>query len=76
MVFMFICHTVGLSCARYLLNPAMSSAEDLELFKFLGILIGVAVRTKKPLDLYLATFVWHQLAGMPLTIADLQEVSG
>ena len=46
----------------------------MELFKFLGILIGVAVRTKKPLDLHLAPSVWKQLAGMTLTQVDLEEV--
>ena len=59
---------------RYLLNPALHTDDDLELFKFLGILLGVAVRTKKPLDLYLAPMVWKQLAGMPLAIEDLEEV--
>ena len=44
------------------------------MFRFLGILLGVAVRTKKPLDLYLAPPVWKQLAGMALTSDDLEEV--
>ena len=60
---------------RYLLNPWANSEEQLQLFKFLGILFGVAVRTKKPLDLHLAPCVWKQLVGMPLTIEDLEEVS-
>jgi len=33
-------------------------------FKFLGILLGVAVRTKKPLDLHLAPAIWKLLAGL------------
>jgi len=44
------------------------------MFRFLGILLGVAMRTKKPLDLYLAPPVWKQLAGMPLSSDDLEEV--
>lgn len=43
-------------------------------FKFLGILMGVAVRTKKPLDLHLAPLVWKQLCCIPLTLEDLEEV--
>ena len=43
-------------------------------FKFLGILMGVAIRTKKPLDLHLAPLVWKQLCCVPLTLEDLEEV--
>lgn len=48
--------------------------EDLILYKFLGILFGVAVRTKKPLDLHLAPLVWKQLVGIPLSPDDIEEV--
>lgn len=48
--------------------------EDLVLYKFLGILFGVAVRTKKPLDLHLAPLVWKQLVGIPLSPDDIEEV--
>ena len=48
---------------RYLLNPSLVSEEHLLQYKFLGILLGVAIRTKKPLDLHLAPMVWKQLAG-------------
>jgi len=58
-----------------LLNPAANTDEDLILFKFLGILFGVAVRTKKPLDLHLAPLVWKQLVGIPLTPDDIEEVT-
>lgn len=59
---------------RFLLNPSLVSDEHLSWFKFLGILFGVAVRTKKPLDLHLAPTVWKQIAGMPLSVDDLEEV--
>ncbi|XP_063955724.1 probable E3 ubiquitin-protein ligase HERC1 isoform X1 [Lytechinus pictus] len=59
---------------RFLLSPSASSEEQLSLFKFLGILFGVAIRTKKPLDLHLAPVVWKQLVGIPLTTQDLEEV--
>lgn len=44
-------------------------------FVFIGVLLGIAIRTGSPLSLYLAEPVWKQLAGMNLTIADLSEVS-
>lgn len=40
----------------------------------IGILMGIAIRTGSPLSLNLAEPVWKQLAGMPLTPTDLQEI--
>ena len=65
---------IGYNRDRFLLNPSLTGEEHLRTFRFLGILLGVAVRTKKPLDLYLAAPVWKQLAGMALTSDDLEEV--
>lgn len=59
---------------RFLLNPSACLDEHLLQFKFLGILMGVAIRTKKPLDLHLAPMVWKQLCCIPLTLEDLEEV--
>lgn len=36
--------------------------------------MGVAIRTKKPLDLHLAPLVWKQLCCVPLALEDLEEV--
>lgn len=36
--------------------------------------MGIAIRTGSPLSLNLAEPVWKQLAGMPLTPTDLQEI--
>nr|XP_022329995.1 probable E3 ubiquitin-protein ligase HERC1 isoform X2 [Crassostrea virginica] len=58
---------------RFLLNPARFGEDDLAMFKFLGILFGVAIRTKKPLDLHLAPSVWKLLAGIPLRLEDIEE---
>ncbi|XP_066271875.1 probable E3 ubiquitin-protein ligase HERC1 [Branchiostoma lanceolatum] len=65
---------VGCNRDRFVLNPSATSHEHLHQFKFLGVLFGVAIRTKKPLDLHLAPMVWKQLAGMPLTIDDVEDV--
>lgn len=42
-------------------------------FNYLGVMLGIAIRTGSPLSLNLAEPVWKQLAGMNLTIADLSE---
>ncbi|XP_066503891.1 probable E3 ubiquitin-protein ligase HERC1 isoform X4 [Hoplias malabaricus] len=65
---------VGYNRDRFLLNPSACLEEHLLQFKFLGILMGVAIRTKKPLDLHLAPLVWKQLCCIPLTLEDLEEV--
>lgn len=40
----------------------------------LGMLLGIAVRTGSPLNLNLAEPAWKQLAGMKLSITDLNEI--
>ena len=58
---------------RYLLNPRLTGEVHMQQYKFLGILLGVAVRTKKPLDLHLAPSIWKLLAGMSLSPDDVEE---
>ncbi|XP_068190129.1 probable E3 ubiquitin-protein ligase HERC1 isoform X2 [Antennarius striatus] len=65
---------MGSNTDRFLLNPAASSDDHMVQFRFLGILMAVAIRTKKPLDLHLAPWVWRQLCSMPLGGPDLEEV--
>ncbi|KAM7392705.1 hypothetical protein PAMA_007702 [Pampus argenteus] len=65
---------VGSNTDRFLLNPAALSKDHIVQFRFLGILMAVAIRTKKPLDLHLAPWVWKQLCSMPLGGPDLEEV--
>ncbi|MPC18905.1 putative E3 ubiquitin-protein ligase HERC1 [Portunus trituberculatus] len=65
---------VGNNRDRFLLNPDLAQANHLMWFKFLGILFGVAIRTKKPLALPLAPLVWKLLAGISPSSADLEEV--
>ncbi|XP_034565879.1 probable E3 ubiquitin-protein ligase HERC1 isoform X2 [Notolabrus celidotus] len=65
---------VGCNTDRFLLNPASLSEDHIVQFRFLGILMAVAIRTKKPLDLHLAPWVWKQLCSMPLGGLDLEEV--
>lgn len=65
---------IFLFSSRFLFNPSACLDEHMIQFKFLGILMGVAVRTKKPLDLHLAPLVWKQLCCIPLQLEDLEEV--
>ncbi|XP_056269201.1 probable E3 ubiquitin-protein ligase HERC1 isoform X3 [Pseudoliparis swirei] len=65
---------VGYNRDRFLFNPSSCLDEHMLQFRFLGILMGVAIRTKKPLDLHLAPLVWKQLCCIPLVLEDLEEV--
>ena len=47
----------------FIFNPEACSPVHLNMFKFLGVLIGIAIRTGSPLSLNLAEPVWQQLAG-------------
>ncbi|XP_011141461.1 E3 ubiquitin-protein ligase HERC2 [Harpegnathos saltator] len=58
----------------FLLNSFSESQLHMTMFQFLGILMGIAIRTGSPLSLNLAEPVWKQLAGMPLTPSDLTEI--
>lgn len=40
----------------------------------LGVLFGVAIRTKKPLAIPLAPIIWKLIVGEPVTIEDVEEV--
>ncbi|XP_075939248.1 putative E3 ubiquitin-protein ligase HERC1 [Anarhichas minor] len=64
---------VGYNRDRFLFNPSSCLDEHMLQFRFLGILMGVAIRTKKPLDLHLAPLVWKQLCCIPLMLEDLEE---
>ncbi|KAF6207949.1 hypothetical protein GE061_016398 [Apolygus lucorum] len=63
----------GYSRDRYLLNPSLTEPHHLQWFKFLGILFGVAVRTKKPVALPLSSIVWKLLVRETVTWDDLEE---
>ncbi|KAK3100706.1 hypothetical protein FSP39_024049, partial [Pinctada imbricata] len=58
----------------FLLNPLVKTAYHSTMFRFLGVLFGIAIRTGSPLSINIAEPVWKQLAGMPLNIPDLSEV--
>lgn len=54
----------GTSRDCYLFNPTLRSAHHMQMFRFLGILMGIAIRTGAPLSLNLAEPVWKQLSGL------------
>ncbi|CAG0879900.1 unnamed protein product [Darwinula stevensoni] len=65
---------VGFNRDAFLFNPTLTAPHYLECFHFLGILFGVAIRTRKPLDINLAPIVWKLMAGIEPTEQDLEDV--
>ena len=55
-------------------NPIAISPLHLSMFRFLGVLIGIAVRSGSPINLNLAPPIWKQLVGLQLSIGDLSEI--
>lgn len=58
----------------YIINPTKISTQDLALYEYLGVLMGVCIRTNVHLTLDLATICWKQLVGEQITLQDLNEV--
>jgi len=69
-------HKCGSNTDRFVINPEICVGKDNQLLHFLGILLGVAIRTRKPLELHLARPMWKLLAGLSLSPDDLEEVTG
>lgn len=47
----------------YILNPDATLPVHMRMFRFLGILIGVAIRTDSPIELPLANYIWDLIIG-------------
>ena len=45
----------------FILNPSANSTQNLKMFQFLGVLMGIAIRTGSPLSLNLAEPAWKAL---------------
>lgn len=67
-------NNVGYNRDKFLLNPDLKGEEDLQAFKFIGILFGVAIRTKKPVAIPLAPLIFKRICREEVTVEDLEEV--
>ena len=56
------------------INPSCISTQDLALYEYLGVLMGVCIRTNVHLTLDLASICWKPLVGESLTLQDLYEI--
>lgn len=64
---------VGINREKWVPNPLMGRGHRFrpelhaEMLRFLGKLMGVAIRSQQPLDLDLPSIVWKQLVRSPIT---------
>ncbi len=65
---------VGKYRDRYIVCPSVKSAVALEMYEFLGVLMGCALRTGVYVNIDLAPIFWKTLTGLPLTKADLKDI--
>ena len=57
-----------------ILNPALTSEAHMNMYRFLGLLMGISIRTGSPLSLNLAEPMWKLVAGSGLTPSDITEI--
>jgi len=63
---------VGEGRDKYVVSPSSKSRLHLRMFRFLGQLMGMSIRTGVLLTLDLPSFVWKPLVGAPLNVSDLE----
>ena len=59
---------------KFVINPSRTSSQDLFLYEFLGILMGVCIRTGVHLTLDLPAVFWKPLVGQRMGFEDLMEI--
>ena len=65
---------VGLNREKWVLNSDATSPEQLEMFHFLGKLMGIAARSQHYMDLNLAPIVWKLIVVEDVTPEDFKAV--
>ncbi|KAG3106883.1 hypothetical protein PC121_g23 [Phytophthora cactorum] len=73
----FLCpngqHDTGNNRGMYLPNPKCTSPVAMQMFAFVGQLLGISLRTRGDFPFMLPSLVWKQLLGQTLTRSDLED---
>lgn len=64
----------GMNRDCWTINPAATSPVHLEMYEFVGALMGFAFRSGSILDVKLTPFFYRQLLGEPLNLGDLKSI--
>jgi len=65
---------VGLNREKWVIKPSSRTALHLAMFEFLGVMMGVALRTGFTLNLDLPNTIWKKLLGNDVNQADLEGI--
>ena len=65
---------VGVNRDHFVVNPSATEPQHLRMFRFLGVLMGLAIRQSYPLDLVLPAIFWKKLVGEAPNRGDLRGV--
>ena len=65
---------IGEGRDKYVINPSAKGSYHLQLFEFLGTLMGSCVRTDTHFTLDLPSIFWKQLTNQTITVEDLEEI--
>ena len=59
---------------KWVFNPSATSLVHMQMFEFLGVLMGCSIRTRNFLNLDLPSIIWKQLVDVPVTRKDLEYI--
>jgi hypothetical protein len=57
-----------------MINPSANNSYQLNLFEFIGLLMGCSIRTGAHLALDMPSMLWRQVVGQDITYSDLEEI--
>eukprot|EP01129_Flabellula_baltica_P007970 TRINITY_DN3137_c0_g3_i3.p1 TRINITY_DN3137_c0_g3~~TRINITY_DN3137_c0_g3_i3.p1 ORF type:complete len:1932 (-),score=502.33 TRINITY_DN3137_c0_g3_i3:18-5813(-) len=66
--------SLGENREKYIPRPSFTSREQLDWYKFLGVLMGITLRTKGAFEVSLPSIIWKPLVGEQPTIDDLVAI--
>ena len=68
-------HETGVGSDKFMVNPRHTSPRTLNMYNFVGKLIGISMRQKLYLPFFpLPSLVWKTLVGQPVTMDDVRAV--
>ena len=62
--------TTGFNRDAYVLNPDATSTDQIQMFEFLGKLMGMAARSSHYMDLMINPMAWKAIVGGRVTLED------
>ncbi|KAK8803542.1 hypothetical protein WA158_001236 [Blastocystis sp. Blastoise] len=65
----------GMNTEKYVPNPKYkNSSEAMDMYSFVGNIIGISIRTKQQLAMELPSIVWKYIVGVPIGLEDIQAI--